>query len=1502
MVKRKKIWKRIVALALSASMAAPALAVIPGQTAVYAADDEKGLIADFSFDDEENGFKGAGAAAEIAGSGGEIKLSDDTGSGSGKSLDMDGSYYLEVEKEDGSALLSGCEELTVSYLSKSESDSFWSYYAQDASSDPLKRDYIGVLDKGQNVTAERGNGTGGSASAGLTSSSDGWKMVTVVYKPNKMTLYLNGQSKMVEVTDLNLSELFGEDNRFVIGAGAWNNWSEVFKGNLDEFQVYNYAMSEDEVINKYSDWALSRGLIADFSFDDEETGFKGAGAVAQITGSGTAQISDDAVAGNGSSLLMDGSYYLNVVKEDGTPLLSGCEELTVSYLSKSESDGFWSYFAQDTSSAPTDRDYIGVLDKGPAVTAERGNGTGGSAATSLTSPDDGWKLVTVVYEKNKTTLYLNDKSQSFDVPDFDFSEMIGGDNVFAIGAGAWNSWTECFKGNIDEFRVYNYAMSEDEVMQLYDARLSAQKGMEELKDLYAPKIDLSNVFTDGAVMKSEQVTLPAQVEHQDETVQVSWKSSDESVISPTGEVNYEDEDATVTLTAVLTNGEQTVEQEYSIPVLSKVSQGESFLNDFVLRSYVMTGDELPSSYGSGTLTYSGSDLITADGKVLGDGTESAVTEVTVAFALDGIEKTKKFSVTVLPETAEKFLCYTRKSESYRFTSENITYALHLAASRDGEAFSALHDNTGILFASGYYNGDDTMATKLLDRPYLFYMKDGSYAVIAKYADMGKVPTDPQVRYDEDHKGMAAVYTTDDLLHYSAENFIRLSDDAYVNNAVCEYDTSSGLYVIHWEDSNGKFWRTTMEDVLDDSTIKETVPSNIMTFESAGTDIEGAVPRNILPVSDEIGSHVVTKLSKIVNTEVNVPESVNVKSAADIDAVTATAVYSDGSEDEKEVIWDYSNVDFNSEGKEYTITGTVQSGNDFGFGNDLNDGGMVQCYNPEGEIGIRDGAGNIVEGRYDSAQNWADPNICCWNGKYYFVSTNDWNGNIGIFIRESDTIKGLFEDGVSAHEIVSYDEAAGNTGSFWAPELHAVDGKLCMFFAIGLYSRVIVLEGDDPTDQADWGEIHEVVYADELVPEGGDQYDKYFNRRSMAIDMTYFESGGKSYVVWSGREVNNGWGKGAFLYIATCDKEQPWVLTSKAVMIGKTELSWEQNHGVVQEGPFVVKNNGKIYMTYSGASVDNTYSVSFMTAEDGADLLDISNWTKNGYPILSSESVPGIYGPGHSCFIPAENGDILFVYHGRGPNWDSARTVGIRRLHFDADGEPYLAMTDAEDVLEENRTVTMKVIVGDEPAEPEKTLEKIVVTPDRTEYETGESIDVSKWKVEAVYSDNTSEVLSAGQFTTDAASIDMATAGTKTVTVTYEEEGREVTAQIEITVIEASGEGDDQKPGEDDQKPGEDDQKPGEDDQKPGEDDQKPGEDDQKPGGGDDQNAAGSDDQQNAGKGQNPGNSSSTDNTETSDAVQTGDRTDLSMILLPAVLTAGSAAAAVMTVRYRKRRG
>lgn len=811
---------------------------------------------------------------------------------------------------------------------------------------------------------------------------------------------------------------------------------------------------------------------------------------------------------------------------------------------------------------------------------------------------------------------------------------------------------------------------------------AGEKQMNTISQHFIPKVDISNVIPDGAVMKDGSISLPSQITDHKKTADVSWTSSNQDIISNDGAVKWIDRDTTVTLTAEVSLNGYSVTKEFTVPVLSLSGQLESFKENFLVNSYIAAGDKLPASYGAGSVSYSGTELISADGTVSGDIAEAVNVEVTANFTLNSLSAARTFKVCILPKNSPKYMCYTRLVDSYEQYDENLAFSMHLAYSGDGEYYDALNYNSGVLYATGYYVDDtNNLVTKLLDYPYLFYLKDGGYAVMSQYLDMGNDQKNPNLQYDEDHKGMVAIYTTNDLLHYSRERFIKLGDN-FIKNATCEYDTAADNYVIHWEDVDGKFYKTTMRDVLDENSIIETKEGNVLCFTTKNPDITDAVPRNIIPVSAQTSDRVTKKLLPLVNTDIKVPK-IKALSAADIEKTKVTAVYSDGSTNEKEVEWDYSNVDFSKLGSTYTITGNVLSGNDYGFGSALDWDG--KCTLDEDQY-IYNKDGNTITS-YDSlTRDWADPNVCYWNGHYYFIATNDRNGNIGFYLREADTVRGLFEDGVKFYNILDLNKKGINkdNGSFWAPELHIVNGKLTIFFAVQFYARVMQLEGDDPTNADDWGEIHEVKH----------DTGKRFHNGAMAIDMTYFEVNGKSYVAWSGRDEKNGWGRGALMYIATCDPEQPWILTSDAVLIGGEQFSWESNHGVVNEGGYAEVRNGIVYLTYSGASVDNTYAVGLMQAKVTDDLLDPDSWSKNNYPILSAFSVEGEYGPGHSCFVRDTNDELLFVYHARGPQWNSARTTGVRRVQFDMDGEPNLTVTDERDLLEEYRVVTAEVKIAD----------------------------------------------------------------------------------------------------------------------------------------------------------------------------------------------------------------
>ena len=95
----------------------------------------------------------------------------------------------------------------------------------------------------------------------------------------------------------------------------------------------------------------------------------------------------------------------------------------------------------------------------------------------------------------------------------------------------------------------------------------------------------------------------------------------------------------------------------------------------------------------------------------------------------------------------------------------------------------------------------------------------------------------------------------------------------------------------------------------------------------------------------------------------------------------------------------------------------------------------------GEYDIK---GNIHKDHFEFpvAFNRADPCIAFWNGKYYFIATNDADSNHSLYVREADTIPELV--GAEEKLILDSDMYDYAKGLLWAPEFHEVEGKLYIF--------------------------------------------------------------------------------------------------------------------------------------------------------------------------------------------------------------------------------------------------------------------------------------------------------------------------------------------------------------------------------------------------------------------------------------------------------------------------
>lgn len=257
-----------------------------------------------------------------------------------------------------------------------------------------------------------------------------------------------------------------------------------------------------------------------------------------------------------------------------------------------------------------------------------------------------------------------------------------------------------------------------------------------------------------------------------------------------------------------------------------------------------------------------------------------------------------------------------------------------------------------------------------------------------------------------------------------------------------------------------------------------------------------------------------------------------------------------------------------------------------------------------------------------------------DGTYYFTASVPTYDK--IVIRSSKSLAGIAD--AEEYEIWHKHEKGIMGNHIWAPELHYLDHKWYLYFAAGdaedkwnIRPYVLECTDSDPINGT-WCELGKMQCADE----------DEFSFRAFSLDATVFENHGTYYYVWAekvgvGKMISN-------LYIA--EMESPYKLKTVQVMLTTPDYDWERVGFWVNEGPAVIKRNGRIFLTYSASETGAPYCMGMLTADENADLLDPRSWTKERYPVLASDESLEIYGPGHNSFTQDEDGNDILVYHAR----------------------------------------------------------------------------------------------------------------------------------------------------------------------------------------------------------------------------------------------------------------
>ncbi|WP_395244264.1 LamG-like jellyroll fold domain-containing protein [Agromyces sp. MMS24-K17] len=954
-------------------------------------------------------------------------------------------------------------------------------------------------------------------------------------------------------------------------------------------------------------------LLADLAFESGTTAFEGGGARAAVQG--TATLVDGPT---GKAAKLGSGFWLNVTKADGTPLLAGRDDVTISYDSKPDASGNtgWSVFAARSTATQTyqQEHYLGFLDKTTGITVERYDNAGtrdSSGNLVTTTANTAWKHVDLVLSGTTARLFVDRKLVATNTTGKALSTILGATGgVLQVGKANWGSG-EYFGGLVDNVRVYSRALTPTE-------------------------LGVPSAASDPAAA----LAIPARI----------------------------------------------------------------------------TGD-LPSSVLGRAVTWSasgdGASLVASDGAVTRPA-DGAVA-VTLTATIDGVAAPVTGSAQIL-DAGGDIASYVKhvttvngvKDDPLAYDEDRRADSLFVAARPAGAAtWEPLNRSQAILSVLW----DGTQAAKpnaQVGSPTLLRFADGTLGAVASQ-----------------NNATDSVYVWDaaDGATFRNQRTVKVSSDgSIVADPRIVFDAASQKYQATWTDPLTGEGRVARLDGLTGAS----VPTAATKADAVALGVAGAAT-GLPGFAAEARSFALSKAEfaafsaryvDLRNTGVGAFADVEVEHGATVDAgdlpATATLEYNDGSTKQLPVAWsetDLADVDTDTPGT-YDVSGTVQQ---------------------------------TAEELVNDAR--ADPDLFFneddgyWylTGSHYSIPSDapnsaliDANAYRKIGLKRATTIAGLAD----APEQIVIDPDAGTPGRqaqypntfygwggyIWAQEFHKINGQWWIVAGMnrgyaptgGWCDNTVLIPyiGSDASlragglvDQANWGEP--------TILEGAAFDVSYLEREEHGTTQGYWvmPSGAKLFVgkAKAGPKGTVPLIDGTLSQIYALS--QPWEYGKSAPTPSDVNEGGDQ--GIV-EAPFMVTYGDFVYLTYSGGTVDKYYDLGLLRAAKDADLRNPASWTQVPFPVLTTNDTAsgriggvGQGGPGHNSFAIDEAGNLVLAYHARpypephtnsaaGGLFDPDRNTWFKAVNVRANGDLDLSLSSAQEVAPANRTVTVRVVVGDPP--------------------------------------------------------------------------------------------------------------------------------------------------------------------------------------------------------------
>jgi hypothetical protein len=326
-------------------------------------------------------------------------------------------------------------------------------------------------------------------------------------------LFINGEEvSSTATTGTNVarwwdSQLVGDGN-LVYTAGAFeraNDATGFFNGAIDDLRVYDFQLTEDQISNMYNVGAIS-APFAYYNLDGDLTDESSN----SIDGTSSPLSSDSYVTGKiGDSVDFDGSTRVEF-DDDSFNFPAGTVAAWINPDAAhtgvvfgagddSNGNGWWRFGVSPSGSdvklfvhTRTPNNFVKTVDSFPINTWTHVAVTGTGVDT------DPWKLYVNGVEKTTTATNGDNEARWWDTQQISNNGALR----FDIGALEKSSGTiNYFNGQIDEVRVYDSVLTEDEIAKLMDTTVDKVNSLIEISGLSidTPDTTLTSGATEGRI-------------------------------------------------------------------------------------------------------------------------------------------------------------------------------------------------------------------------------------------------------------------------------------------------------------------------------------------------------------------------------------------------------------------------------------------------------------------------------------------------------------------------------------------------------------------------------------------------------------------------------------------------------------------------------------------------------------------------------------------------------------------------------------------------------------------------------------------------------------------------------------------------------------------------------------------------------------------------------------------------------------------------------------------